>query len=270
MTSMIKPEATPETITLADGRTLCFARYGAREGRPVLYLHGAGSSRLEGATYDQFAREAGVQIFATDRPGCGGSSPHPGWTFSSYAQDLRELADALGIGRFVVAGMSNGGAYAMAAAASLPERITAAIPINSSTPMHDAEARRVSGFVVRMSYRLLRYFPGLAVSGARRYGNSGDPQELLRRSSRESLRQPGSGYLLQEIRLCSSHWGYDHTTIRQPVEIFSGDRDAGYRYARIWAQRLPAGRLHVIPGGHGDFVAPGSSRQIVAAMAAAP
>src|SRR5262245_45477427 len=125
---------SPESITLSDGRTLCFERFGATDGRPVLYLHGAGSSRLEGEIYDQEAAAHGGQIIATDRPGCGGSSPAPGRTFVSCALDVRELADALGIERFVVAGMSNGGVYAMAAAARLPERVSTTIPINSSTP----------------------------------------------------------------------------------------------------------------------------------------
>jgi pimeloyl-ACP methyl ester carboxylesterase len=262
----------PESITLADGRTLCFARYGARAGRPVIYLHGAGSSRLEGVYYDERARAAGITLIATDRPGCGGSSPdarraRPGYTYSSYAEDIRELADALGIGTFVVAGMSNGGAYAMAAAARLRDRITAAIPINATTPVHDPIARRASPASTRLSYLLLRHAPFLALRGVRRFASSGD--ELRHRTAREALRQPDSGYIAQEIRLASRDWGFDHLAVSQPVEIFSGERDAGHGYAPIWAQRLPAGRLHVIAGGHGDFSAPAAVEKIVAAMAAA-
>lgn len=258
----------PESITLADGRTLCFARYGAAAGKPVLYLHGAGSSRLEGGFYEQAARAAGVQIIATDRPGCGGSSPASGRTFSSYALDLRELADQLRIGRFVVAGMSNGGAYAMAAAARLPDRVTAAIPINSSTPMHDPAARRASPLIVRLTYALTPHAAAYTRRSVRRFANSGD--DLRHRSARESLRQPDSGYLEQELRLVTADWGFDHTAIAQPVEIFTGDRDAGYRYACMWAERLPVGRLHVFPGGHRDFAALEARERIVAAMASAP
>jgi pimeloyl-ACP methyl ester carboxylesterase len=258
-----------ESITLRDGRTLCFARYGAIDGEPVIYLHGAGSSRIEGELYDQQARAAGVQIVATDRPGCGGSSPSPAWTYSSYALDLRELADALGFERFVVAGMSNGGAYAMAAAARLPDRVTAAIPINATTPVHDPVARRASPLGVRLSYALMRRSFPLIPWSVRRFADSVKGSEVLRRSARESLRQAGSGYLAQEIRLATGSWDFDHTAIAQPVEVFSGDRDAGYCYAQVWAGRLAAGRLHVFPGGHTDFAAPGAVERIVAAMAAA-
>src|SRR5262249_15028355 len=146
-----------ESITLADGRTLCFARYGASDGRPVIYLHGAGSSRIEGEIYDQQARAAGVQIIATDRPGCGGSSPAPRRTFPGYALDLQQLADILGIERFVVAGMSNGGVYALAAAARLLDRVTTIIPINASTPLHDPVARRATPLRVRLTYAMVRH-----------------------------------------------------------------------------------------------------------------
>jgi pimeloyl-ACP methyl ester carboxylesterase len=258
-----------ESITLADRRTLCFGRYGAIDGRPVIYLHGAGSSRIEGELYDQQARAAGIQIIATDRPGCGGSSPAPGRTFAGYALDLRELADALGIERFVVAGMSNGGAYAMAAAARLPDRVTAAIPINASTPVHDPVARRATPLSVRLAYALMRHSLPMVLWSVKRFANSATASDLLRRSARESIRQPASGYLAQEIRLVTADWGFDHAAVAQPVEIFTGDRDGGYRYARIWAERLPAGRLHVFPGGHVDFAVPETLERIVASMAAA-
>jgi pimeloyl-ACP methyl ester carboxylesterase len=248
---------------------LCFGRYGAPGGRPVIYLHGAGSSRIEGELYDQLAREAGIQIIATDRPGCGYSSPAPGRTFSSCALDVRELADALGIERFVVSGMSNGGAYAMAAAACLSDRVAAAIPINSSTPLHDPVARKATPLNIRLTYALMRYAAPVTMWLIRGSGNTAKANDLIRRSAREATRQPTSGYLAQEIRLAGGDWDFDHTAIHQPVEIFTGDRDAGYHYARIWAQRLPAGRLHVFPGGHGDFAAPETLERIVATMASA-
>src|SRR5581483_11598707 len=256
-----------QTIELADGRTLCFAHYGARDGRPVLYSHGAGSSRLEGAVYDAEARAAGVRIIAVDRPGCGQSSPKAHRSYTSNADDLCELADKLGIARFVVAGMSNGGAYTMAAALRLRDRVTAAIPINSSTPLHDPAARSVTPLVIQGSYALMRYAPRIGLRWAIR--NMRKAEGPLRASIREALRQPDSPYLAQELALASHRWDFDHTAIAQPVDIFSGDRDGGYRYASVWAKQLPSGRLHVFAGGHGDFATPEAAKRIVAAMAAA-
>ena len=42
------------------------------------------------------------------------------------ADDLRQLADHLGVERFFVAGMSGGGPYALAAAHYLPDRVAGA------------------------------------------------------------------------------------------------------------------------------------------------
>lgn len=261
-----------ETITLADGRTLCFARYGARGGRPVIYLHGAGLCRIDGENYDAAARAAGIDFIATDRPGCGGSSPEPARTFTSYARDLEQLADQLGIGRFVVAGMSNGGAYAMAAAHVLRDRVSAAMPINSSTPMHDPVARKVSPLLVRWIYPLMKrpFMVRMTLRNQERIMHAPQTNERVGRSMREAMRQPESGYLVQEMMLAASDWGFDHTAINQPVDIFTGDRDGGYIYSPHWAKQLPQGRVHVFTGGHGDYTQPDVIARIVAAMAAAP
>ena len=108
----------------------------------------------------------------------------------------------------------------------------------------------------------------LAIRGVKRLAASGD--DIVHRAARECLRQADSGYLVQEIEMIWRDWDFDPIAVTQPVEIFSGEQDANHAFAPAWARRLPRGRLHVIPGGHGDYVAPGSARKIVAAMAAAP
>ena len=260
-----------QTITLADGRKLCFARYGAPKGKPVIYLCGGGMSRLDGEQFDSEARRSGVEIISTDRPGCGGSSPEPTRTFLSYADDLKQLADRLGIGRFVVAGMSNGGAFAMAAAARLPERVSAVIPINSSTPIRDPVARKVSPLSVRLGYAAMKYdlLARYAQWSRNRIIESLEAGSRVRRAMSEANAQPQASYIKEEMRLAGSPWGFDHTAITQPVDIFTGDRDGGYRYSPFWARSLRSGRVHVFAGGHGDYTAPDVIARIVKVMASA-
>lgn len=261
--------AAAETIALDDGRALCFARYGARGGKPVISLHGAGSSRIEAEVYDEAARAAGLEIFAPDRPGCGGSSPPPVRSYLEYAPDLQQLADQLGLRRFVVAGMSNGGAYALAAATRLGDRVVSAVLINSVTPIRDPDARRVSGFSVRLAYGLMkfRWMVRFALKNNLRAIASPLTGDWLRRNLLESLRQPDVGYYEEEMRIASSDWGFDHTAIQQPVEFVTGDRDGNFNFAPIWARRLPRARSHVFPGGHPDFATPVAVDKIIAAMA---
>src|SRR5215207_3519191 len=126
--------ANPEernTLTLPDGRKLAYAEFGKPDGYPVLYFHGAPSSRLEPLLIgnDTFT-EYGLWIIAPDRPGMGGSDFQPKRGFSDWPKDVTCLADALGIKQFAVLGNSGGSAYAAVCAARIPERLRAAVIVS--------------------------------------------------------------------------------------------------------------------------------------------
>jgi pimeloyl-ACP methyl ester carboxylesterase len=121
------------TIVLADGRRLAYTEWGTPEGSPVFYFHGMPGSRLwcpdESVTFS-----ARVRLVMPDRPGIGRSDVMEGRTFSDWPADAVGLADALGIDRFAVVGVSGGGPYAASCAALIPERLTA-VGIVSSRPI---------------------------------------------------------------------------------------------------------------------------------------
>ena len=52
-------------------------------------------------------------------------------SFESYADDLRQLADSLGVRHFYMIGVSGGGPYAYAAAVLLPERVLGVMTIST-------------------------------------------------------------------------------------------------------------------------------------------
>jgi pimeloyl-ACP methyl ester carboxylesterase len=123
-------------VRLADGRRLAFCVTGPRRGSPVVYCHGAIGTPL-GATVDlaAIAHDIGVRYIAVNRPGIGGSDPAPGRSVRSFAADVRELADALAIRRFAVAGVSAGGPYALALACALPGRVRRVAICSSLSPL---------------------------------------------------------------------------------------------------------------------------------------
>jgi hypothetical protein len=84
-----------DILTLPDGRKLGYAQYGSLTGRPILYLHGLPGSRLEAAAYDELGLKLGARIIATDRPGYGWSSLHPGRMLLDYPKDLEHLTKHL-------------------------------------------------------------------------------------------------------------------------------------------------------------------------------
>ena len=111
-----------QTITLPDGRQLGYLIVG--EGKPVLWFHGAGSCRLEVLVPKGTAFFQALRLIAVDRPGCGLSTHHPKATFRSFSADISFLADHLGLDRFQIVGISQGGHYAIACAAMLGTRLS--------------------------------------------------------------------------------------------------------------------------------------------------
>ena len=76
----------------------------------------------------------GLHILAYDRPGYGRSSPNPGRTVASCAEDVRAITLALGIDRLGVSGASGGGPHALALGALLPNLVTGVAAICSLAP----------------------------------------------------------------------------------------------------------------------------------------
>jgi pimeloyl-ACP methyl ester carboxylesterase len=115
--------ALAHSITLADGRTLGFDDVGDGDGVPVLYVHGSPDSRRARHPDDGIAERLGIRLVAVDRPGAGLSTPHPGGTVGSFADDAVALADHLGVGSWRVVAWSAGSVYALALAARHPARV---------------------------------------------------------------------------------------------------------------------------------------------------
>ena len=91
-----------DTVTLPDGRKMGYAQYGSLTGKAILYLHGLPGSRIEAASYHDLGLELGVRIIATDRPGIGWSSHHPGRTLLDFPKDLEQLTKHLELDEYSV------------------------------------------------------------------------------------------------------------------------------------------------------------------------
>lgn len=83
----------------------------------MLHNHGGPGSRLEARLFAPAALKNGLRFVCVDRPGIGRSSPQKARTYAGWADDLTAMADALGHCTFAVTGWSEGGPWALAAAA---------------------------------------------------------------------------------------------------------------------------------------------------------
>ncbi|MDX6325427.1 MAG: hypothetical protein QOK15_1781 [Nocardioidaceae bacterium] len=115
-----------QTLTTADGRTLCFAEWGDPAGFPVFSLHGTPGGRLNRHFDPSKYAEAGARVITYDRPGYGRSTRLRGRTVGDCVPDVAAIADQLGIARFAVTGGSGGGPHSLAVAARLGERVVRA------------------------------------------------------------------------------------------------------------------------------------------------
>jgi pimeloyl-ACP methyl ester carboxylesterase len=116
------------------GREIAVQEWGDPAGRPVFYLHGTPSSRLERCVGGGALGRLGVRLITYDRPGYGRSTARPDRTVGDAAGDVAAVADALGVGRFAVYGASGGGPHALACAALLADRVDRAASVAGVAP----------------------------------------------------------------------------------------------------------------------------------------
>lgn len=121
-----------DIIRLRDGRALAYAEWGDPRGSPVFFFHGTPHSRLW-CPDEEETRSAGVRLISVDRPGFGRSDLQLGRRLTDWPADVAELAEALDIERFAVAGFSGGGPYAAACSVLIGDRVTRAGLVCAST-----------------------------------------------------------------------------------------------------------------------------------------
>jgi pimeloyl-ACP methyl ester carboxylesterase len=124
-------------ISTPDGRTLRLHEGGAPDGPVILVHHG---TPMSGFLYEHHVRDAeerGIRLVGYDRPGYGGSEAFPGRSVADVADDVHTIADALGVDRLAVWGLSGGGPHALACGAVASDTVAAVASLASVAP-HDA------------------------------------------------------------------------------------------------------------------------------------
>ena len=132
--------ATELPVQTGDGRTLSVHDSGAhpQDRLTVVWHHGSPQTGALLAPLVALAAERGVRLVSYARPSYGGSTPRPGRDVASAAEDVRAVADALGLESVAVMGASGGGPHALACAALLPGRVTAVATLAGVAPFTDA------------------------------------------------------------------------------------------------------------------------------------
>ena len=284
-------------ITTPDGRTLAYLEVGDPNGPLVLHNHGGPSSRLEAHLLADAASKNGLRLLCVDRPGMGQSSPQKARSYSGWADDLVAIADALGYHEFGVTGWSEGGPWALAAAAYIdPSRlrhVTSIAPGSYGAFGDNSAAKYLSKIDALGGTLALRFKPGFrlmyATLGltAKRFPRSFvkqirnslsdyDQQILLRPEVATMFGDAcaecfahGSDGLAGDAELLYRRWAFDVATIQRPVHMWQGldDKLVPDPINKAVADAMPGAVWHPVEGA-GHFVAVGAGDDIFAVAAA--
>lgn len=263
-------------VVLRDGRSLSYAEYGDRAGKPVLYFPGTPSSRLMRPP-EAPSIALGARIIVVERPGFGESTFQKRRKLLDWPADVCALADALGLDCFPVVGTSAGGPYAAVCACKLPERVSRAAIVGGVGPTDLAGSVEEMPRVRRMGVAVARHVPWLLAAvlwlvanpqrdperffGKMVSGNSPVDQEALRRpevramllASYQEATRAGMRGFAQDAIILSSPWGFRLEEIAVPVDLWHGEEDANVSIsaARYLAATIPDCRATFLPGqGH--------------------
>src|SRR2546421_12587171 len=109
-----------EIFIRENGQRVAFSEYGDPNGEPVMFCHGWPSSRLMAQFTHEAARESGARIISPDRPGMADSSFVAQRKLLDWAPLGSEVADFLGLEKFLVLGISGRRPSAHALARAMP------------------------------------------------------------------------------------------------------------------------------------------------------
>ena len=232
---------TESDLELSDGRRVHFYDTGgddAGERLAVFWHHGTPNIGAPPEPLFPAAARLGIRWVSYDRPGYGGSTPHPGRDVASAAAEVAGIADALGIRQFAVMGHSGGAPHALACSALLPERVLGAVCVSGLAPF-DADG--------------LDWFAGMAAAGAAELraaavgrtaladllASSEFDMEQFTPADLAALSGPwswlgvvagkglegGSGGMVDDDLAYVAPWGFEPSQVSSPVLFLHGGQD---------------------------------------------
>lgn len=257
--------AEPSVVPVAGERQVAYAEYGRPGGDPVVFLHGTPGSRRLGALLDSPAREFDIRVLAPDRPGYGHATPWPNRTVADAAAFVTPVLDDADVETASLVAFSGGSPYALAVAASDPERISRVDVIAGATPPALSDGpppmqRLLTGLARTTPWVLRGLLRGQAWLASRMDPSvvvgqyAADPDavpdavaDVVRADFLEAVAHHRSG-AVTEFRQTATDWEIDLGTIGCEVGLWHGESDANVpiESVRRLADRLPTAELHVL------------------------
>ncbi|NCB31992.1 MAG: alpha/beta hydrolase [Clostridia bacterium] len=257
-----------ESVLSISGMSIAVYRHGTGEV-PLVLLHGGGvdSAMLSWREVMAYMPER-YTIYAIDLPGYGNSSRPEGMEgpdfYSKHIAVVEGVVDALGLHRFVLSGLSMGGAIGIGYTLTHPERVAALVPVDSwglvsRMPMNGLYYWCVNTRALRAAFRLYarhRWLVRWAVETAL----IGDRQKVTEALVDEVLalcRMPNAEASMRDFQRSSltrkraiPDYNGKLSELSMPTLFICGEKDAlvTRKVCAAAAKQVRNGRLHIMPG----------------------
>jgi esterase len=137
-----------EKVVRISGLRFRYLDWGNEDLQPILFLHGGA---LTAHTWDLccLALRDEFHCMALDQRGHGDSdwAPDADYSIATQREDVRGFVDALGLDRFVLAGMSMGAINALAFAIHYPRKLSHLVLIDAGPEVRRPGSRRIRDFL---------------------------------------------------------------------------------------------------------------------------
>ena len=265
-------------VAVGTDRQIGFAEFGDPQGRAIFWLHGTPGARRQIPVEARLYAEANqIRLVGVDRPGIGASTPHEYHRVIDFADDLRTLADTLGIDKMEVIGLSGGGPYTLGCAAAMPDRIVAAGVLGGVAPTRGADGiggglmgnvglpaapvlerigtplSLVATGLIRMikpvAEPVLYLYAAISPEGDRRLLERPEFKAMflddLLNGSRKQLAAP-----FADVVVFARDWGFRLDEVKVPVRWWHGDSDhiVPYAHGEHVVAMLPDAELYTLAG----------------------
>ncbi|GAA1116913.1 alpha/beta fold hydrolase [Streptomyces javensis] len=238
-------------LKLDSGRTAHYIDDGPRDGKPVLYIGGTGTSARVAHMTD-FLRSTpeslGLRLISVERNGFGDTEFDKSLGKADFARDALQVLDRIGVRKVSVIAISGGGPYAAELASLAPDRVSslhlaAALPPYGAQPpycsMSDEELGKSLEKQIadpRVWWALPDDSPTKRISG---FADTAFEDGARTYNQRGQKADPAAQ--VHEQKLYCQRPGPDLSKLTAPVTIYSGKKDTTVPPSTIdtWKQHLP-------------------------------